>query len=131
MPSRFCKTAPITALPIAPPTCLTVFSTPDAAPAICGFTLRIATVVRGAKVMPSPNPASAAGPQKVAWVAFKEITITTSPIPAAKKVSPATRMYLPPNRSDIRPAMGATTIETSDIGRKVSPAFSAENPRTD
>jgi hypothetical protein len=40
-------------------------------------------------------------------------------------------MYFPPMRSDIRPATGATNIDTSEAGAIVSPALSAENPSTD
>ena len=41
------------------------------------------------------------------------------------------RMYLPPILSVVLPATGATNIETSEAGAITSPAFSAENPRTD
>jgi hypothetical protein len=40
-------------------------------------------------------------------------------------------MNLPPIRSVIRPATGATNIETSEAGAIVRPAFSAEKPSTD
>ena len=89
------------------------------------------TVVIGAKVQPSPTPARTSGGRKVNWPALRDETQMTSPMPTLKQLSPASRMYLPPNRSVARPAMGATTIETSDIGAKVRPAFRALKPSTD
>ena len=53
------------------------------------------------------------------------------PIPAPNRISPDMRMNLPPILSVIRPATGATNIDTREAGAIVSPAFSAENPRTD
>ena len=38
---------------------------------------------------------------------------------------------MPPIRSAIRPATGATNIEISDIGAVVRPACSADRPSTD
>ena len=55
---------------------------------------------------------------------------TTMPMPVAHSDRPATRMYLPPKRSDIRPANGAVNIDTSDIGANARPACSALSPST-
>ena len=62
--SRFCSSAPTPAVPITVPTCRVVLKTPEAAPAIIGLTLRMATVVIGAKVQPMPMPATNCGARK-------------------------------------------------------------------
>jgi len=62
--SLFCSRAPTAAVPITRPTCRTVFSTPDAAPAMRGSTLRMPTVTMGAKMHPMPNPATIRGARK-------------------------------------------------------------------
>src|ERR1700724_3291210 len=91
----------------------------------------MATVVSGAKVPPRPAPASGAGPQNVACVALREISMTANPSPAAKQTSPVKRIHFVSSRSDRRPATGATTVDTRAIGTKVRPAFKAEKPSTD
>ena len=53
------------------------------------------------------------------------------PKPIANSISPDIRMYLPPIRSVMRPATGATNMETIDAGAMVSPALSAEKPSAD
>ena len=85
--------------------------------------LRIATVVIGAKVMPMPAPAMIAGhqevdPRRVRAGDDRRVRL----IPIVNSVMPVIRMYLPPIRSARRPAKGATTIDVSDIGARVSPA---------
>ena len=47
-------------------------------------------------------------------------------VPAANSERPPTRMYLPPTRSAMRPASGATSIDSTEDGASTSPAFSAE-----
>ncbi len=129
--SLFCSRAPTAAVPITRPTCLTVLRTPDAAPAICGWMLRMATVIRGANTQPMPNPATISGARKLCHEESGRAISASQPIPAPNRVSPLIRMYLPPIRSVIRPATGAMKIEISEAGAIASPAFSAEKPRTD
>ena len=62
--SLFCSRAPTTAVPITRPTCRMVLSTPDAAPAMRGSMLRMATVTIGAKMQPMPSPATIKGATK-------------------------------------------------------------------
>jgi len=93
--------------------------------------LRIATVVIGAKVMPIPAPATIAGTRKLIHVESGPATKVSDPKPTAKTKMPTIKMYLPPMRSAVLPAKGATTIEVSDIGASVRPAVRAEKPRTD
>ncbi len=88
-------------------------------------------VVIGAKVIPIPAPAMIAGSRKVSQFESGPATKANVPNPMVNSEMPAVRMYLPPIRSAIRPANGAKTIEVSDIGARVSPAVSAEKPRTD
>src|SRR5581483_485192 len=52
--SRFCRTASTTALPSADPVWRVVLSTPEAAPAWAGSTLRVAMVCIGDIVKPTP-----------------------------------------------------------------------------
>src|SRR5438046_3777117 len=85
----------------------------------------------GAKVQPSPTPARISGGRKVNWPALRDDTQMTRPMPTLKQLSPASRTYVPPNRAVARRAMGAMTIEVSDIGAKVRPAFNALKPSTD
>ncbi len=47
------------------------------------------------------------------------------------RLSPVTRMYLPPVLSVRLPGKGTTAIITSEEGAKVRPAFSAEKPSAD
>ena len=129
--SWFCKMAPMTALPIAAPSWRIVLRTAEAAPATRGSMLRIAIVVMGAKVIPMPAPAMIAGTRKLIHVESGPAMYAMRPIPIVNSEMPAMRMYLPPMRSDRRPANGAVNIEVSDIGAKVNPATRAENPRTD
>jgi hypothetical protein len=129
--SLFCSRAPTVAVPMTSPTCRTVLSTPDAAPAICGWMLRMATVISGANTQPMPNPATISGARKLCHEESGRAIRASQPIPAPNRVSPVIRMYLPPIRSVSRPANGATNIEISEAGAIASPAFSAEKPRTD
>ena len=78
-----------------------------------------------------PRPATTAGARKLIHVESGPATNAMLPMPIVNRTMPAIRMYLPPTRSASRPANGAVTIETSDIGARVSPATSAENPRAD
>jgi len=129
--SLFCSRAPTAAVPITRPTCRTVFSTPDAAPAMRGSMLRMPTVSMGAKMQPMPNPATIKGTRKMSHDESGWAMSAIQPIPAPNRISPDIRMNLPPILSVIRPATGATNTDTRDAGAIVSPAFSAENPRTD
>src|SRR5256885_14332574 len=129
--SWFCRMAPITALPLAAPSWRIVLRTAEAAPATRGSMLRIAIVVMGAKVIPMPAPAMIAGTRKLIHVESGPAMYAMRPIPIVNSEMPAMRMYLPPMRSDRRPANGAVNIEVSDIGANVNPATRAENPRTD
>src|SRR5262249_37583968 len=56
--SWFCSRAPMAAAPIAAPNCRVVLIRPEAAPATRGSMSCMATVCRGANVMPIPNPAT-------------------------------------------------------------------------
>src|ERR1039457_5900466 len=107
--SRFCSRAPTVAVPITRPTWRTVFSTPDAAPAIRGSMFRMAVVTIGANVQPMPNPATISAGRKSYHAELGFAIRTAQPIPAP----------------------GATNIEMSEAGAIVRPAFSAEKPRTD
>ena len=119
------------AVPMTRPTCLTVFSTPDAAPAICGSMFRMAVVTSGANTQPMPNPATSSGARKLCQEDVGVAISASQPMPAPNRISPLIRMYLPPILSVIRPATGATTTEISDAGASARPAFSAEKPRSD
>ncbi len=129
--SRFCSSAPTVAVPRTRPTCRTVFSTPDAAPAIRGSMLRMAMVVSGANVQPIPTPATSRQGRNTYQADVGVAMKPSQPIPTANRNRPVIRMYLPPILSVIRPATGATNIAITDAGAMVSPAFSAEKPSTD
>ena len=129
--SRFCSRAPTAAVPITRPTCRTVFSTPDAAPAMRGSMLRMATVIIGAKMQPMPNPATTRGATNMGHEESGCAISASQPMPTPNRIRPDMRMYLPPILSVIRPATGATNMDTSEAGAMTSPAFSAEKPRTD
>ena len=91
----------------------------------------MATVVMGAKVQPIPTPAT----MKLGRNAYQAESgcaiAAAQPIPTPNSTSPVIRMYLPPTRSDRRPAMGAVNIASTEAGARVRPAFSAEKPTTD
>ena len=74
--SRFCSSAPTAAVPITRPTCRTVLSTPEAAPAIRGSMLRMATVTIGAKMQPMPTPATISGARNSYHA---EVVVATAP----------------------------------------------------
>src|SRR5438876_1989849 len=92
---------------------------------------RMATVVIGANVIPMPAPAMIAGTRKLIQVESGPAMYAISPIPVVNRAMPVMRMYLPPMRSERRPANGAVNMDVSDIGARVRPATSAEKPRTD
>src|SRR5712692_5172865 len=127
----FCNKAPTTALPMAAPSWRVVLRIPDAAPDICGEMLRMATVVIGAKVMPMPTPATIAGARKLIQVEAGPATYVSQTKPTVNSEMPVVRMYLAPTLSAYRPANGAVNMDVRDIGARVSPAVSAEKPRTD
>ena len=108
-----------------------MFITAEAAPAIWGFTLRMATVASGANVQPSPSPAISVPGRKVNQSELIQALASMIVIPTANRLSPNMTMYFPPIRSARRPAFGATTIETSDIGTNVRPALIAVKPSAD
>ncbi len=113
------------------PTCRIVLIMPDAAPATLGSTFRMAIVVIGANVQPIPSPAMARVGMKSCQVEWVVAMAAVRPKPMAKSIRPENRMYLPPIRSVMRPATGATNMEITDAGAKVKPALSAEKPRAD
>ena len=129
--SRFCSSAPTAAVPMTEPTWRTVLSMPEAAPAIRGSTSRMATVVSGANVPPMPRPATIRGARKSCQVECVLAISTTQPMPTANRLSPLTRIHLPPVLSVSRPRNGAMTIITSEDGAMVRPALSAEKPSAD
>ncbi len=92
---------------------------------------RMATVISGAKMQPRPRPATISGARRLGQLVLGVAISAIQPMPTPNRVSPDIRMYLPPILSVIRPATGATNNETSEAGAMASPAFSAENPRTD
>ena len=92
---------------------------------------RMATVISGAKVHPMPIPATIRGARKLGQAESGCAISAIHPIPRANRVRPDIRMYLPPILSVSLPAAGATNTEMSEAGASASPAFSAENPRTD
>ncbi len=128
---RFCSSAPTAAVPMTRPTCRTVLSTPEAAPAIRGSMLRMATVTIGAKMQPMPAPATISGARKTYHADVVVATAAAQPMPTANSVRPLIRMYLPPILSVSRPATGARNIDISEAGARVSPARSAVKPSTD
>src|SRR5215472_6765722 len=89
------------------------------------------TVIIGANVQPMPMPATNCGARKSYQAELVCAMMAMLPMPPAKSTRPTIKMYLPPIRSDIRPATGATNMETSEAGAIVRPALSAENPSTD
>ena len=105
--------------------------TPEAAPATRGSMFLIATVDMGAKIMPMPSPETMKAGRKSLQVESVLATAMMSPLPTANSSSPRTRMYLPPIRSAIRPASGASGMETRDIGMIARPAWRAVMPSTD
>jgi len=78
-----------------------------------------------------PMPATTCGRRKAYQAELGWAISAIEPMPPANSTRPSIRMYLPPIRSDIRPATGATNIETSEAGAIVRPALSAEKPSTD
>ena len=129
--SLFCSSAPTAAVPMTEPTCRTVLIMPEAAPAIWARCRRMAIVVIGAKVQPIPTPATISVGRKSCQVEWVGAIAAVKPKPMANSIRPENRMYLPPIRSVIRPAAGATNMEMIDAGAMVRPALSAEKPSAD
>ena len=118
-------------MPITLPTWRVVLNMPDAAPAIRGLMSRMATVVIGANVQPMPMPATSCGAKKSYQAEVGCAMSASQPMPTEKQASPVIRMYLPPMRSDSRPATGAMNIAMTEAGASVRPALRAEKPSTD
>ena len=91
----------------------------------------MATVVSGANVQPMPTPCHDLRGQEVipGRVDLRDEHDPAHPGGEAR-TSPLIRMNLPPIRSVMRPAAGATNIAISEAGASVSPALSAEKPST-
>src|SRR5262249_40808738 len=108
-----------------------VLNRPDAAPVIAGLMSRRATVIDGAVRKAIPTPATMNGSAKVGQVAVVLETRAklTSPRPYNREPSVSTKRQ--PIRSVTRPAIGAPTASDSAKGSVVSPALTADMPRTD
>src|ERR1700760_2504986 len=126
---RFWRTARPSALPRAEPVWRVVLSTPEAAPAWAGSTLRVAIVCIGDMVKPTPRPGiPKPGPRSYQWEAgpaTRQIEIR----PVAYRVNPVISRYLPP-RSASLPTNGAENPEASEAGAMVRPALIALKPST-
>ncbi len=123
--SRAVRIAPIRAIPSAPPTWRKVFRTPDETPALATGTLPIAAAVIGVIVlaMPIPPIRRAGTMSQNPDVASSREKRTSEP---ASRVSPPAISQREPTRSDSLPAIGATTMIRTVIGRKIAPASTGE-----
>lgn len=98
-----------------------VFITPEAAPAIVGSTLYMATVTIGPNTQPMPPPAVIRAGWNSHHARPTSVTQVSQAIPAANRVRPVIRTYLPPIRSAIRPATGDSTADTTIAERHHEP----------
>jgi len=101
--------APTTASPTTPPTHRPALMTPEAAPAISGGTLRMASTVPEEKKAAMPSPPAASGRTRVSGV-DSLLAMTARPAsPSANSAMPVMTTYLPPIRSVSQPPSGDVT----------------------
>jgi hypothetical protein len=100
--------------------------TPEAAPASAIGTPRMVSVAIGAQIPPIPRPMMAIAGMNDGQSESVLDCATRIPAPRPYSARPVIRMYLPPTRSDIFPANGASTRAITDIGARISPALMAE-----
>ena len=103
---------------------------PAPAPAWCIGRLRLAVVVSGAQTNELPTPSSAIEPRTCHSGVSAAIAEASSTSEIASTVSPAPARTRGCTRSVRRPAIGASTIDTTAIGASSSPAWVGESPRT-
>ena len=121
------KSAPSAAVPVAMPTWRKVELIPEPMPARCGGTTLTAVDASGAltSAMPMPatmKPASSAVHSEEAdspRISSRAIATSSMPPPMRARIG---------TRADSRPASGATTNDSSESGRKRTPAWSGDSP---
>ena len=129
--SRFCSRAPTAAVPMTRPTCRTVFSTPDAAPASCGWTLRMATVIERREHTAHAEAGHEQRGQEVLPGGGRGRDQRQPAHPAAEQQQSKHQDVLAADLVGQAPGHGRDGIETSEAGAIARPAFSAEKPVTD
>ena len=123
--TRVWRSAPSAAIPVAIPTCRKVLLIPDAIPARRGGTTLTAVAASGAFTSPMPMPPTTKPASSV-------VQLELGVIPCMSRSATPTTASPPPSRNrtgirtESRPAIGATTNEISDSGRKRTPASIGE-----
>ena len=116
-------------MPVAMPTWRKVVLIPDAMPLRMGSTTPMAVEASGGLTSPIPTPQSRKPGSSVVH-AESTVTPCMSSSPTPTSVRPPPRKPRTGRRSESFPAIGATTNDSSVIGRKRTPASSGEKPST-
>ena len=119
------KIAPSAAMPVAIPTWRNVLLMPEAIPALRGSTTLTDVEASGALTSPIPMPPAIKPASKVVQLEPRVIPCISrraTPITA----SPPPSRILTGIRVESLPAIGATTNETNERGRKITPVLTAE-----
>ena len=117
--------APITAIPIVPPIWRAQFSTAEPTPALSTGTLLVAAAALGVMVSAMPTPPIISAGRRFQNVASTPSREKRMSCPATR-IIPAVISPREPIRSLVLPAIGATRMIKSVIGRKAAPACTAE-----
>ena len=118
--------APISAMPIEPPTWRALFSTAEPTPALSTARRRVAAAALGVIVSAMPTPPSSSAGQQV-----PERRVDAEPREverAARRAAPSRRSSASASRTGRTafPAIGATRMIRTVIGRNAAPAWTAE-----
>jgi hypothetical protein len=109
------------AIPIAPPSCWEVFSSPDASPAWRSATPASPAIETGMNANAVPTPASANGPARLARKWPRTGTWVAQIAPAPISVIPVAITVFAPPRVTSRCDRPARAIEVSDVASHAAP----------
>src|SRR5664280_2338111 len=122
------STEPMTATPMAPPTCRAVLLVAEPTPARSRGNDPITDATDGAMIRPAPRPSSTM--PTMAWPNPPEVAVVASrQRPATTMSSPeATTTFVPSQRTRVVDVVAATA-RTTAMGRMRTPVARGENPR--
>ena len=112
-------------MPIAPPSCWEVFSSPEASPAWCSATPASAAIEIGMNANAVPAPATTNGPTRFADEVAVTGTWVAQITPAAISVIPIAITIFAPLRVTSNCERPASAIEVSDAASHATPVWSA------
>ena len=113
------------AIPIAPPSCWELFSSPDASPACCSFTPASAAIEIGMNAKAVPAPATMNGPSRLPTKWPWTGTWVAQSAPAPISVIPTAITIFAPPRVTSDCESPASAIDVSDAASQATPVCSA------